>query len=154
MLLAERSKTVQHGGTWAGCGGAVETGETPGRLPGASWPFAVRVPLGPQSRLPEARPLDRWETSRVRWVAPGDVGRYKLHPAMPLAWHALSPVITKESSSAMNCPASSTISISQRPRAAVAGSRTSGSVMVMRAACARSGDRGESLLILVLPLPG
>jgi len=35
------------------------------------------------------------------------------------------------SSSAMNCPASSTISISQRPRAAVAESRTRASVVVV-----------------------
>ncbi len=55
----------------------------------------------------------------------------------------------------MNCPASSTISMSQRPRAAVAGSRTSGSVVVvMTPACARGRHHTESLLILVLPLPG
>jgi len=59
------------------------------------------------------------------------------------------------SSSAMNCPASSTISISQRPRAAVAGSRRPRSVMVvMTAACAQTGEHAESLLILVSPLPG
>jgi hypothetical protein len=59
------------------------------------------------------------------------------------------------SSNAMNCPASSTISMSQRPRAAVAGSRTSGSVVVvMTPGCARGRHHTESLLILVLPLPG
>src|SRR6516162_3008695 len=55
----------------------------------------------------------------------------------------------------MNCPASSTISMSQRPRAAVAGSRTAvPKVVVMTPACARARHHTESLLILVSPLPG
>jgi hypothetical protein len=67
----------------------------------------------------------------------------------------IATLTTVTSSSAMNCPASSTISMSQRPRAAVAGSRRRGSVMVVTtAACARTGDHAESLLILVSPLPG
>jgi hypothetical protein len=56
----------------------------------------------------------------------------------------------------MNCPASSTISMSQRPRAAPAElSRTRESVVVvMPPACAAAHGSGESLLILVLPVPG
>src|SRR6266700_3704593 len=56
----------------------------------------------------------------------------------------------------MNCPASSTISISQRPRAAPAAcSRTSESVVVVISpGSARPPRRTKSLLILVLPVPG
>ena len=71
----------------------------------------------------------------------------------PIVGIATLTIVT--SSSAMNCPASSTISISQRPGTAVAGSRISGSVVVvMTPACARARHHTESLLILVLPLPG
>ncbi|HTQ93671.1 MAG TPA: hypothetical protein VMK84_29670 [Streptosporangiaceae bacterium] len=59
------------------------------------------------------------------------------------------------SSRAMNCPASSTASISHRPRAAPAArSRTSESVVVvMPPGSVRPPRRAKSLLILVLSLP-
>src|SRR5947209_4964529 len=62
------------------------------------------------------------------------------------------------SSRAMNWPASRTVSMIQRPRpapAAVPGSRRMDSdVVVMIRACGTGPGGGESLLMLVLALPG
>ena len=117
VLLSQRGRTLQDGGTWSIPGGAIEAGEDAwtaatretleeveglGRLErigdahtapcprGCGWSYTT-YPAA--AEMTEVRVRDPFETSAVRWVRIGDVPGMDLHPGLRATWPRLAAAI-------------------------------------------------------------
>lgn len=116
VLLQQRSRHVDHPGTWSIPGGALQAGEAPrdGALREASeelaglnpdtlthlaehvnehgaWRYITAIASVPGRPTITA---GNWEAARVEWVALGDVDRLHLHPGLAESWPELAHTLT------------------------------------------------------------